>query len=138
MTDSKSPTAKARVLRRNQTNAEKALWAQLADRRTAGAKFRRQHPLGPYVVDLFCFEHKLVIEVDGGQHNEPEVETLDKDRTAWLEENGYKVLRFWNSEVMGNLEGVVARISEALEAPLRPSPQSSPGGRGGKTTPTPG
>ena len=115
MTDSKSPTAKARVLRRNQTNAEKALWAQLADWLTAGAKFRRQHPLGPYVVDFFCFEHKLVIEVDGGQHNEPEVETLDKERTAWLEGEGYKVLRFWNSEVIGNIEGVMARISEALE-----------------------
>ena len=65
--------------------------------------------------DFFCFEHKLVIEVDGGQHNEPEVETLDKERTAWLEGEGYKVLRFWNSEVIGNIEGVMARISEALE-----------------------
>ena len=116
-------TERARDLRRRQTDAERVLWAYLRSKRMHGLKFRRQQPLGPYVVDFVSFERRLVVEVDGGHHSEPEVRAADTERTQWLERNGFRVLRFWNNEVLGNLEGVWEQISRAVESGQSPSPQ---------------
>ncbi len=102
----------ARSLRANQTEAEALLWRRLRDRQLAGAKFRRQVPIGPYVADFVCYASKLVVELDGGQHAE-NVEA-DTTRTAWLEDRGFRVLRFWNHDVLANPDGVLERILEAL------------------------
>ena len=87
------------------------LWLALRNRGVAGAKFRRQVPVGPYVCDFLCKEAKLIIEVDGGQHNE----TVDRYRTAQLVNRGYRVLRFWNNDVPTNMDGVLLTISNTLE-----------------------
>ena len=113
----------ARHLRRSATDAERALWAQLRNRQLEGLKFRRQYPLGPYTVDFVCFERKLVIEVDGGQHTAAAEQ--DELRTRWLRERGYMVLRFWNHEVLRNMVGVLARISESLGFHPHPGPLPS-------------
>ena len=102
----------ARRLRRDQTEAEQKLWTHLRARRLAGYRFKRQVPLGPFIVDLACYEARLVIEVDGGQHAERSKE--EATRTAWLEERGFRVLRFWNNEVMENLDAVLPEILSAL------------------------
>src|SRR5579859_3352090 len=99
------PTRQARRLRHNMTDAERKLWAALRDRQLNGIKFRRQHPLGPYVLDFFSEEHKLVVEVDGGQHADHAERDVVRD--AWLNANGCHVLRFWNNEVLHNLSGVL-------------------------------
>ena len=78
-------------------------------------KFRRQQPLGRYIVDFVNFERKIVVELDGGQHNERQARGRDKQRAAWLKERGYQVLRFWNNEVLVNMEGVLEKIEEALQ-----------------------
>src|SRR5262249_7534924 len=91
----------ARRLRRSVTVVERLLWRRLRDRQLDGHKFRRQHPLGPYVLDFFCEARKLVIEIDGGQHAD-QVQH-DERRTRWLEERGCRVIRFWNNDVTGNL-----------------------------------
>ena len=101
-------TERARRLRRGQTNAESKLWRCLRNRQLDGAKFRRQTPIGRYVVDFFCEEESLIVELDGGQHA-IEIEA-DQARTYWLETHGYRVIRFWNNEVLENLEGVLERI----------------------------
>jgi very-short-patch-repair endonuclease len=101
----------ARRLRREPTEAEKRLWRLLARRQIKGCKFRRQHPIGPYIVDFVCLERNLVVEVDGGQHALESAE-----RQEWLETEGYRVLRFWNNEILENLEGVHRRIVQALES----------------------
>ncbi len=116
-------TARARELRRNQTRAEAKLWSALRNRQLAGLKFRRQVPLGPYVVDFFCTSASLVVEVDGGQHGVPDGRSQDARRTRWLESQGYRVIRFWTNEVSETLEGVLAVIREAASAD-RPSPSS--------------
>jgi len=108
-------TAFARELRQKQTKAERLLWRKLRSKQLQGVKFRRQQPIGPYIVDLASFERKLVIEIDGGQHNKEAVRGRDEERVVWLKERGYRVLRFWNNEVLTNVEGVLERISEALE-----------------------
>jgi len=97
-------------LRRDATNAEKMIWHILRNRQLAGAKFRRQATLGRYVVDFLCVEAKLVVELDGGQHD---AET-DAQRTRWLEAQGYRVMRFWNNDVIENLEGVADTIRASL------------------------
>ena len=117
---------RARQLRRNLTPAESILWRHLANRQPVGAKFRRQHPIGPYIVDFACLEHGLVVEVDGGQHNRTARTKADDIRTAWLEQNGFTVLRFWNNDVTGNIEGVLHMITASLREIGAPSPQSSP------------
>ena len=109
--------SRARSLRRGQTPAERTLWAHVANRRLAGAKFRRQQPIGPYIVDFVSFAYRLVIELDGGQHNAAPTRAKDVLRTTWLEDQGFTVLRFWNSDVLGNPEGVLHRISIELESP---------------------
>ena len=110
----------ARALRVNRTEAEIRLWQRLRDRQLAGAKFRRQTPVGPYVADFMCYELRLIVEVDGGQHG-PEA---DAARTAWLESQGFRVVRFWNHDVLQNTDGVLERIQEELE-PDRNEPASS-------------
>ncbi|MBL8644032.1 MAG: DUF559 domain-containing protein [Rhodospirillaceae bacterium] len=107
----KAGTLKARALRRNATDAEKALWMRLRNRQL-GAKFHRQFAIGRYVVDFVAFEHKLVIEIDGGQHD-LQRET-DLVRTAFLNDGGLRVLRFWNNDVLGNIEGVLETIRVEL------------------------
>jgi len=102
-------------LRASLTDAEVRLWHEV--RRSAlGHKFRRQHALGPYIVDFICLAQKLIIELDGGQHGEPENAAKDTERTAWLEERGYKVIRFWNNDVLENMDAVLIRIQDELKA----------------------
>jgi very-short-patch-repair endonuclease len=103
------------------TDAEHLLWGCLRRKQLCGFRFRRQHPVERFVLDFYCCEAKLAIELDGGQHNEPEARFRDKERTACLERQGIKVIRFWNSEVLNNLEGALARIYSAL---LHPSASS--------------
>jgi very-short-patch-repair endonuclease len=110
-----------RELRRQGTPSEKVLWQKLRNKQTAGVKFRRQQPFGNYIVDFVSFDKKLIIEIDGGQHNEDLIESQDEIRTAWLNSQGFQVIRFWNNEVIDNLEGVLFQIQEALEIDT-PSP----------------
>ena len=124
MTSNLTPLAKQ--LRRSHTEAEKALWKHLRSKGLSGLKFRRQQPIGAYIVDFVCLEKKLIIEVDGGQHSNSEE---DRRRDAWLQGEGYAVLRFWNNEVLGNLEGVMEVIWRRCGAP---SPQSPPLDKGGE------
>jgi len=105
-------TTQVRKLRNNPTDAERALWRQLRLRHFGGHKFRRQQPLGPYIVDFVCLEKRLIIEVDGGQHNEQI--GYDAKRSAWLEAQGFRVLRFWNHEVLQQIEAVKETIARAL------------------------
>lgn len=99
--------ARARELRRNMTDAEKAVWRGLRDlNRSFGFHFRRQAPIGPYIADFADYSAHLVIEIDGGQHNA----AADKPRTDWLKTQGFDVLRFWNRDVADNIEGVLERI----------------------------
>ncbi|MBI5330747.1 MAG: endonuclease domain-containing protein [Betaproteobacteria bacterium] len=119
----------ARQLRTAQTDAETLLWSRLRAHRLLGLKFRRQQPLGPYVVDFSCPEKKLIVELDGGQHQEQAV--YDEERDAWLKAEGYAVLRYWNNELMSNLEGVLEDICRCAGVLEPPSPQPlSPQGRG--------
>ncbi len=111
----------ARKLRRNQTDTEKKLWLHLRNRQLSGFKFRRQHPIGKYIADFCCFERRLIIEVDGGQHSGDSVN--DFLRADYLTKKGYQIVRFWNHEILQNMESVLAVIVRALKSP---SPQSSP------------
>ena len=111
-----SSIAFARQLRRAQTPAEQLVWSVVRDRRL-GAKFRRQHPCGPFVLDFVCLERGLVVEVDGEQHAES---VYDAKRDAWLAAQGLRVLRVYNPEVVGNLCGVREAILEALGATPHP------------------
>jgi len=118
----------AKQLRSSLTDAEQRLWYHLRAHRFMGLKFKRQKPVGRYIVDFVCVERRLVIEPDGGQHAEQQ--TYDRERDAWLRGEGYTVLRFWNNEVMQELEGVLEIIRLALSPD--PSPAS---GRGEQTNP---
>jgi very-short-patch-repair endonuclease len=119
--------ARARTLRRQSSDAENLLWRHLRARRLMGYKFRRQVVIKPYIVDFVCLEARLIVEADGGQHSDQIV--YDARRTVRLEGMGYRVMRFWNHEIMGETQSVLEQIRTALiEAP---SPQPSPGGRGG-------
>ena len=122
-------TRYARDQRANATEAEHRLWRQLRQRQCNGCRFRRQKPLGRYIVDFVCFEKNLVIEVDGGQHAETHA-AYDAKRTAWLEQRGFRVLRFWNDEVLRNAEAVMEAIRLALESPSPCAPSRR--GRGKK------
>ena len=118
--------ARARGLRKNPTKAEKLLWSHLRFWQVDGYKFRRQQPLGKYIVDFVCLEKKLIIELDGGQHAE-QVE-YDSTRDGWLGAHGFRIIRFWNNDVLENSDGVQQKILTALQGTpfLNPSPQ---GGR---------
>lgn len=117
----------AKRLRREQTDAERALWAKLHGRQLAGVKFRRQEPIGPYIVDFVSYGTKLIVELDGGHHNKPAEQVKDRERSAWLEGQGFRVIRFWNTDILWNVEGVLAEILEELGAAGdSPSPWPSP------------
>ena len=121
----KIKTGLARRLRRDSTNAELRLWNKLRSRSVDGHKFVRQYPIGRYVVDFICREKRLIIDVDGGQHAES---TRDRVRDQWLHEHKYRVLRFWNNEIMSNMDGVLEVIAEALRADAPPHPVPASGG----------
>ena len=104
----------ARDLRQKHTDAEKALWMKLRNRQLEGVKFRRQPPIGSYIVDFASFQRRLIIEIDGGQHNEDRTKGRDEERTIRLEERGYRIIRFWNNEVLTNPEGVLEKIRKTL------------------------
>ncbi|UEM11876.1 endonuclease domain-containing protein [Bradyrhizobium barranii subsp. barranii] len=100
----------AKKLRANTTPHERMLWRALKDLPMDGSHFRRQTPIGPYVVDFFCPAKRLIIELDGGHHNEDETAARDHARQSWLENEGYRVIRFWNSEITSDLTAVLERI----------------------------
>ncbi len=106
----KMKTNMARRLRDNQTEAERIIWNQLRAKRLDGLKFRRQQPIGKYITDFVCLDKKLIVELDGGQHNEP---GADVDRDDWLKDKGFKIVRVWNNEVFQNIDGVMETIREA-------------------------
>ncbi|MBE7471163.1 MAG: DUF559 domain-containing protein [Anaerolineales bacterium] len=115
--------ARARELRRNATDAEKLLWQLLRNRQLAGAKFRRQYPLGGFILDFYCHEARLALELDGSQHAQPEQAQYDAARTQALTAEGIRVLRFWNNEVLQQTESVLEAIWEAVANQVRsPSP----------------
>ncbi len=120
-----SALKKSRHLRQNMTDAEKKLWRGLRKEQVNESKFRRQFPVGKYIVDFVCLETRLVIEVDGGQHqwqNE-----RDEIRDSWLQSQNFTVVRFWNNEVLENFDGVMAKIMYAMEQPA-PHPSLPPRG----------
>jgi very-short-patch-repair endonuclease len=110
---SSNGTALARSMRRRETDAERNLWSRLRNAQL-GAKFRRQQPIGDYIVDFVCFDKKLIIEVDGGRHNEASRVKMDSERTRFLESRGFKVIRFWDNEVLQNIQGVGDKVLESL------------------------
>jgi very-short-patch-repair endonuclease len=117
-------TGLARRLRRDSTQAELRLWNRVRSRAIDGHKFVRQEPLGRYVVDFLCREKRLVIELDGGQH---QGNTKDVVRDRWLREHNYRILRVWNNDVMTNMDGVLEAIAQALDAETPPHPASASG-----------
>jgi very-short-patch-repair endonuclease len=100
------------------TEAEKRLWYRLRAHRFGGRSFRRQYPIGAYVVDFICLDARLIVEVDGGQHADS---GGDEMRDAWLRSQGFTVLRFWNNDVLPNTSGVLEQINRALSLPPPPS-----------------
>jgi very-short-patch-repair endonuclease len=120
----------ARELRHHQTDAERKLWGRMRNRQIDGWKFRRQVPYGPYVLDFFCFEADLVIEVDGGQHAE-ERAAQDRERTQYLEDQGLHVIRFWNCDVLQEIDSVI----EAIYAALGQKPAPTTGAQKRQRTP---
>jgi very-short-patch-repair endonuclease len=112
----------ARGLRRSETSAEHILWSKLRNRQIDGWKFKRQFPFGYYVLDFFCFDARLAVEVDGATHSEKTQIAQDHERTAFLTENGVRVVRFSNADVQENLEGVLEMIYLALGQQPAPSP----------------
>ncbi|MGO9605649.1 MAG: endonuclease domain-containing protein [Candidatus Binataceae bacterium] len=121
----KTKLTRARALRRDRTEAERKLWKLLHSRRLHGAKFRFQHPIGSYFGDFCCLNSRLIVEVDGGQHADEEKATYDRRRTAYLQSQGFTVMRFWNHDVLQRPDWVVERIQEAIgaeQAVAEPSP----------------
>jgi very-short-patch-repair endonuclease len=119
---------RARALRRDATEAEKKLWQHLRQPPFKQHRFRRQATIGPYFADFASHQLGIVIEVDGGQHS---LGTSDEARTRYLEANGYRVLRFWNNEVLENTSGVLSAIDTAIDAERPPTPDPSPPQAGG-------
>ena len=121
----------AKMLRQNMTDAEKRLWRHLRAHRLGEEKFRRQQTIGPYVADFVHFGARLIVETDGGQHNES---THDAMRDAWLSSQGFRVMRFWNNDVLNDTQAVLEAILHALREPPLPQPLSREG-RGEQRTP---
>ena len=115
-------TEPARNLRKNSTDPERLLWRHLKAKQLDGLKFRRQEQIGPFIADFVCYEKALIIEADGGHHALEQEK--DVERTRWLNAQGFKVLRFWNNEILTNLEGVLDTIREKVF----PSPTEGRGG----------
>ena len=105
----------ARKLRHSQTSQELKLWNLLRNRKFNGYKFVRQYPIGDYIVDFACRKKKIIIELDGGQHNTPEIIEYDKNRSKYIEQKGYKILRVWNNDIDNNLEGVYEWLLKFFE-----------------------
>ena len=122
----RQPTLRSRRLRNNATDAEQKLWSALRNRQLAGVRFNRQVPIGPYICDFVARSAKLIVEADGGQH----ASNADYDfaRTRFLEASGYRVIRFWNNDILANIEGVVATMQAALADMASPSPSRIAGG----------
>ena len=117
----------SRQLRKNMTLQEKKLWSVIRNRQFFGYRFRRQFPIGQYIVDFICREKKIIIEIDGGQHNEIKNIHYDNKRTEYLISEGYKVMRFWNNDIDKNISGVYEKLKEVFEigentTPPQPSP----------------
>ena len=108
-------SALAKGLRYSETKAEKFLWTLLRAKKLNSVKFRRQAPVGQYVVDFISFEKKLIIEIDGGHHSDEKNQEYDEIRAKWLQSQGFRVIRFWNNDVSSNIDGVITRIKEALD-----------------------
>lgn len=104
-------------LRRNQTEAEKAFWSRVRDRRFCGIRFVRQYSTGPYILDFYCPKLKLAIELDGGQHAHDDNQEYDAARSAYLKSQGIDVMRFWNHEVLQNTDSVLAMIAQKITPP---------------------
>jgi very-short-patch-repair endonuclease len=119
----------AKVLRKSMTDAERLLWRHLRAHRLCDQKFRRQQPIGPYIVDFVHFGARLVVEADGGQHNGS---SNDAERDAWLQSQGFAVLRFWNHDILQNIEAVLEvvlnEIDKGAPSPPAPLPQGERGG----------
>lgn len=124
-------TNHARKLRTNLTLAEQRLWNALRAKQLQGHRFRRQHPIGPYIADFACIEKMLIIELDGGQHQE-QIQ-YDENRTAFMQTQGWTVIRFWNNDVLQNFDGVLATIADTLTitlpSPPSPATRKEPAGR---------
>ena len=110
-------TSRSRALRKNATDAERKLWSIVRRRQLNGFKFRKQVEIDGYIVDFLCAEQRLIIEVDGGQHSP----ARDARRTAFLQSQGFRLIRFWNNDVLQNLDGVRTTIEEALSTPPHPT-----------------
>ncbi len=135
MMDAVRKSERARELRERETPSERWLWERLRGRRLAGAKFRRQHPFGPYVLDFYCSEHRLAVELDGSYHGEPDARGYDTARTEFLQGALIRVLRFTNHHVLTNTDRVLATIAAAIEhGGPHPLPPSPPAWRGGTHT----
>jgi len=115
----------AKSMRRQPTNAEAIIWATLRGARMQGFKFKRQQPIGAYIVDFVCFECGLVVEIDGGQHADDV--SADQYRTQWLQSQGFRILRFWNNEVIERRDDVLESIIRALREYPSPQPLSHKG-----------
>jgi very-short-patch-repair endonuclease len=112
----------ARHLRKRMTEAETRLWFHLRCNRIGGFRFRKQHPVGPYIADFACIEARLIVEIDGSQHGSPD----DNRRDDWLRENGFRILRFWNNDALNRTYDVLAVILDALTSSLLPSACGNP------------
>ena len=123
------PTLCARTLRNNATGAERCLWQAISARKVAGVRFNRQVPVGRFICDFVARSIRLIIEVDGGQHD---VE-VDAERTRYLEAQGFRVIRFWNNDVLGNIEGVVGEVERVIADMPSPDPSRK---REGSYSPT--
>jgi len=112
-------TERARLLRQDSTNVERRLWYRLRSRSINGHKFVRQEPIGPCIVDFVCRAKRLIVELDGGQHADSQ---RDRVRDKWLVDHGYRVVRFWNNDVMKNINGVLETIATELDVETPPHP----------------
>lgn len=115
----------ARRLRKEATSAEQFFWLLLRNRRFMGLKFRRQHSLPPFVIDFYCEEIRLAVELDGGQHNQEPHQVRDEKRTARIHEQGIEIVRYWNNDVMQNTEGVLEDLMTQCQLRVSPSPAAA-------------
>ncbi len=122
----------ARSLRQQPPDAEQRMWSLLRDRRFLSRKFRRQYLFPPYVLDFYCDELKLAVELDGGQHAGETASAMDELRSGYLRKKGIQVVRYWNHDVLRDPEGVLQDLMGQMQLRAGPSPQPSPGGRGRK------
>ena len=129
-----SQIPRARQMRRQSTDAERLLWSKLRDRRMMNCKFRRQYPMGRYIVDFVCRKRNIIIEIDGGHHIDQQ--DYDTVRTEWLQSQGFEVIRYWDNDVLTQLDSVLESIGNALEkCGKQPSPSPAASSANGSATP---